>query len=329
MSNLQTPGPWVSGGADDPDQSAREYTVTASDGRTIGVAEYGPSDGFPIVGIHGTPGSRYGGPPPDEPDLYERLGVRAINFDRAGYGRSTRQPGRAVAAAAADVKAIVDHLGIDRFSVTGGSGGGPHCLAVATLMPERVSRAGCVVGVAPFGDEGLEQADWLAGMTQGNVDEFTWSLEGETTLRPHLQRLAAEELPKLLVDPSTALGEDYKLSDGDREIMSRPAFQTRIKRSMQEAYRTGVDGWVDDDLAFVQPWGFDLSALQVPTMVWFGVEDTLVPAAHGEWLSANVPGAATVRMTGGHMELANRVSELVQWLIGGAMPADATPGAAS
>lgn len=302
--------------------------MTTADGRTLGVAEYGPADGFPVIGIHGTPGSRYAGPPPDKPDLYERLGVRSIAFDRPGYGLSTRLPGRAVADAATDVEAIVDALGVDRFAVTGGSGGGPHCLAVATLMPGRVTRAACVVGVAPLGSPGLAKDDWLAGATRGNVDEFTWSMQGEAVLRPHLERLAAADLERVAIDPTNPLGEEYEMSPGDREIMARPDYAIRVQRLMEEAYRCGVDGWVDDDLVFVKDWGFDLSTLTVPAMVWYGTDDTLVPPAHGQWLGANVPGALVVTMSGGHLELVNRAEALLTWLIGGEPPADAVAGAA-
>jgi pimeloyl-ACP methyl ester carboxylesterase len=321
--------PWVSGGASTPDPNARERTVTTPDGHTLGVAEYGPADGLPIIGIHGTPGSRYGGPPPDKPDLYERLGVRSIGFDRPGYGLSTRRAGRSVSDAAADVTAIADALGLEQFAVTGGSGGGPHCLAVAAQLPTRVTRVACVVGVAPLGAAGLPQDEWLDGMTQGNVDEFTWSMAGEAVLRPHLERLAAEDLERVLTDPSNPLGETYELSDGDREIMARPEYAQRMQRLIQEAYRTGVDGWLDDDLVFVKEWGFDLSSLQVPAMVWYGTDDTLVPPSHGRWLARNVPGALVVTMSGGHLELVNRAEELARWLTGGDAPDDAVEGAAA
>lgn len=320
--------PWISGGTDTQDPEARQYTVTTPDERTLGVAEYGPEDGFPCFSIHGTPGSRYGGPPPDQPDLYERLGVRRIGFDRPGYGLSTRLPGRVVADASADVTAIADHLGLEAFAVEGGSGGGPHCLAVATMLGDRVTRAACVVGVAPYGDDGLEHERWMAGMTQGNVDEFEWSLQGESVLRPQLERLAAGDLDRLDTDPSKPLGDEYELSDADLAIITRPDFIERIRRGTQESYRMGVDGWVDDDLVFVKDWGFDLAQLTVPTMVWYGVDDTLVPEAHGRWLAGNVPGAQVVAMSGGHMELVNRAEELLVWLTGGLLPADAVPGTA-
>lgn len=316
--------PWVSGGASVPDADARQTTVDTPDGHTLGVAEYGPTDGFPIISIHGTPGSRYGGPPPDRPDLYEQLGVRAIGFDRPGYGLSTRRTGRSVADAAVDAATVADALGLDSFAVTGGSGGGPHCLAVATLLPDRVTRVGCVVGVAPLGSVGLAQEEWLEGMTQGNVDEFTWSMAGEGRLRPELQRLAAADLERVMADPTNPLGETYEMSESDREIMARPAYALRIQRLIQEAYRQGIDGWLDDDLVFVKDWGFDLSTLSVPAMVWYGTEDTLVPPAHGQWLARHVPGALTVTMSGGHLELVNRTEELVTWLIGGDPPLDAT-----
>ena len=318
--------PWISGGAAVPDPAARQQTVPTPDGRTLGVAEYGPPDGFPIFNLHGTPGARYGGPPVEHPDLYEDRSVRVISYDRPGYGLSTRHRGRTVADAATDVACIADHLGIDRFAVTGGSGGGPHCLAVAALLPERVTRVACVVGVAPFGEGGLPHEAWLAGMTQGNVDEFTWSLGGETALRQNLEPLAAGELERVVDDPANMLGDEYELSAGDKAIMADPRRHERMTRGVQESYRSGIDGWIDDNIVFVQPWGFTVDAITAPAMVWFGVEDTLVPAAHGEWLAQHVPGAAVVRMNGGHMELVHRVPELIEWLAGGALPTDATGG---
>jgi pimeloyl-ACP methyl ester carboxylesterase len=318
--------PWVSGGASLPDPHARQSTVLTADGFTLGVAEYGPTDGFPVVSIHGTPASRLGGPPPGQPDLYERLGIRSITFDRPGYGLSTRRPGRIVADAADDVAAITDVLGLDQFAVTGGSGGGPHCLAVATLLPERVTRVACVVGVAPLGDGGVPQDEWISGMTQGNVDEFTWSVQGEEVLRPQLERLAAADLERLALDATDPFGETYELSESDRGIMARPEYAIRLRRLMEEAYRGGVDGWVDDDLAFTRDWGFNLSDLTTAAMVWYGTDDTLVPPAHGRWLARHVPGALVVAMSGGHLELVNRAKDVLIWLSGGDAPEDAVVG---
>lgn len=317
-------GSWVSGGAKVADPQARQRVITTPDGRQLGVAEYGPADGTPLFSLHGTPGARYGGAPPENPDLFEQIGVRVIGYDRPGYGLSTRHPGRRVADAAADLSTVADHLGVDRFAVEGGSGGGPHCLAVATLLPDRVTRAAAVVSVAPFGPAGLEREEWLAGQTQGNVEEFTAALSGEAASRKLTERLATEMLAQVEVDPANFLGDAYELADGDRALLADPRRHERTARMVQECLRTGVDGWVDDVLAFVTPWGFDVHDLRVPVMVWFGMDDTLVPPAHGEWLARSIPGAAAVRMTGGHLELAHRIEDLLRWLVGGPLPDDAT-----
>ena len=320
-----TEQPWVSGGAT-PDPNARETTVTTADGRTLGVAEYGPPDGFPVFSLHGTPGCRYGGPPVDHPGLFEERSVRVIGYDRPGYGLSTRAPGRSVADAAADVAAIANALGVERFAVQGGSGGGPHCLAVAALLADRVTRAACVVGVAPLGDTGLTQEEWLEGMTQGNVDEFLPSLAGEDALRPRLETLATDELTAAVDDPANIIGPQYELSADDRAVLADPRRMDRHVRMVQEALRSGVDGWLDDDLVIVRPWGFDVGAVGVPTMVWFGLDDRLVGRPHGEWLAAHVPHAHVVRMTGGHTSLTHRIPELYDWLVDGTLPADASRG---
>jgi pimeloyl-ACP methyl ester carboxylesterase len=134
-------------------------TVSAADGRTLTIAEWGYPDGFPVFLLHGTPGSRFAGQA--DASAYAEVGARVIIYDRPGYGGSDRFRGRRVVASVADVSAIADSLGIERFAVSGGSWGGPHSLAVAARLPERVTRAACIAGVAPFDMPGF---DWFAGM---------------------------------------------------------------------------------------------------------------------------------------------------------------------
>ena len=287
-------------------------TTTTGDGRTLAFCQWGDPDGFPIFSLHGTPGSRLGRHP-DE-DVYRRARVRAITYERAGYGESTRHPGRRVADVAADVSAIADQLGLGRFAVMGGSGGGPHALACGALLADRVTRCASVVGVAPCGDGGLPREQWLAGMVEGNVREFEWALAGEDTLRPELERERDELLASLESDSRDALGEDYKLSDQDAEVMQRSDIRATLATSTKEGIGRSVDGMVDDDLAFTAPWGFDVAAMRTPTAVWYGPHDTLVPARHGEWLSQTIPGAEAVRLEGGHFAIYDRMSELLAWL---------------
>ena len=288
----------------------RLISVQVGGGRTLAAAQWGDPDGFPVFSLHGTPGSRFGRHP-DEAAVRD-LGIRLVTYDRPGYGASTRHPGRQVVDCVTDVAAIADALGIERFAVTGGSGGGPHALAVAARLPERVLRARCVVGAAPFEVEGL---DFYAGMDSQNVKEFGLAEQGEAVLQPELERMAAADLERIAQDPSKALSDDWALAEADRAVLADPRVQTVMGEMMREAFRNGVWGWVDDDLAFLQPWGFDLSEVRVPVEVRYGARDVLVPAAHGEWLARHVPNAeVTVMDEEGHLAGPETTLRLLQTL---------------
>jgi len=296
-----------------PSATARvtETTITR-DGRTLAFCQWGEPSGSPVFSLHGTPGSRLGRHP-DE-NVYRVAGVRAITYDRPGYGASTRHAGRRVADAAADVAAIADALGVGRFSVFGGSGGAPHALACGALLSDRVIRCASVVGPAPFGQDGLGPEDWFTGMVEGNVKEFGWALEGEETLRREMEPMAQELLASVHSDSADALGADYKLSDQDAEVAHRADIREMLATSWQEGIGRSIDGIVDDDLAFTQPWGFAPGAIAVPTAVWYGPHDTLVPAGHGEWLSRTIPNATAVQLDGGHFAIYDQMPDLLRWL---------------
>jgi pimeloyl-ACP methyl ester carboxylesterase len=291
-----------------------------SDGRVLAYAIWGDRDGFPVLSLHGTPGSRLERWPHEE--LYERLGVCYVTHDRAGYGRSTRRPGRRVADEAGDVAALADELGSERFAVSGGSGGGPHALACAALLPDRVVRAACIVGVAPFGPDGLERDAWLAGMDAANVKEFEWTEAGEAVLSRELEGEYARMQERVADDPSRIL-EGFDLSQSDREELTRPERMQIIRETTAEHSVHGVGGWVDDDLAMLQPWGFDPAQIAVPTLIHYGATDVLVPPAHGAWLAAHVPGCVVkVDDFAGHVgtDPEVEIAELVHWLRDGEPP---------
>ncbi len=263
--------------------------IRAGDGRSLAYEEIGDPAGLPIFVIHGTPGCRLSGRHPD-PSRVSAAGLRLITYDRPGYGGSGRHRGRSVVDCVSDLAAIADELGIDRFAITGGSGGGPHALAVAARLPERVTWASCVVGGAPYDAEDL---DWFAGMDAVNVEEFGWAIAGEDTLAGELEREAREWLAKVDDGPIAVLG-DIDLSESDRAVLEDPGFRETFSTTIREMFAEGAGGWVDDDLAFVKPWGFDVRELRVPVEVRYGTSDVLVPAAHGEWLAEHIPGAEVV-----------------------------------
>ena len=282
----------------------RTRSVGLPDGRSLEVHELGDPDGFPIVFHHGTPGSG---------TLYARWatpGVRVIAYDRAGYGGSTRKPGRAVVDVVADITALADALELAQFATFGLSGGGPHALACAALCDARLVAAATLAGVGPWNADGL---DWLAGMGEGNLKEFDLVLAGEEALRPAIERersdllgATAEQLrvamaPHLSPTDSAALTDD--LAD-------------YFHGNMMHGLEAGADGWIDDNLAFVKPWGFELSSITRPVLVVQGGDDLMVPKQHGEWLAANVPGAEPrFDDAHGHLTLAEHlVPEVHEWL---------------
>jgi pimeloyl-ACP methyl ester carboxylesterase len=298
-------------------------TLQTPDGRTLAYATWGEPDGFPVLALHGTPGCRLNRWPKDE--VYIRNGVHLVTHDRAGYGRSDRNRGRTVADEAGDVAALADELGLDRFGVIGGSGGGPHVLACAALLPDRVVRAACVVGVAPFGSAGLDEDEWLAGMDPQNVKEFNWARAGEDVLVPELEREHREAEERVAEDPSRLL-EGFELSESDRAEMARPEAMQVIRESTFEEAVNGVGGWADDDLAFLEPWGFDVAAISVPVLIRYGLTDVLVPPAHGEWLAANVPGCIVdVSESAGHLgaDPEEQIARDARWLRDGVAPESA------
>jgi pimeloyl-ACP methyl ester carboxylesterase len=297
-------------------------TLETPDGRRLAYAIWGDPAGFPVMSLHGTPGCRLERWPRDE--VYADQGVCWVTHDRAGYGQSSRRPGRRVVDEVDDVAAIADELGWDRFGVSGGSGGGPHALACAALLSDRVIRAACLVGVVPYGPEGFEHDEWLAGMDAENVKEFEWALAGEDVLSHELTLMQARIEERVAEDPANVL-EGFELSEADREALRQAEFQQIIRESTYERCAHGVGGWVDDELAFTKPWGFDVAQVSVPTLVRYGATDVLVPPAHGEWLAAHVPGCVVkIDREAGHLasDPVAEIGQHIRWLRDGTPPED-------
>jgi len=271
-------------------------TLGLPDGRRLDIEISGPDGGLPLVFHHGTPGSvrRFG---VIERAAHER-GLRLVTFSRPGYGDSTRLPGRSVADVAADVAAVLDHLDASRCLVAGWSGGGPHALATAALLPDRVAGTLVIAGVAPWDADGL---DFLAGMGEQNIDEFGLAVQGEAAIRTSLAAEAAALCSATVAD--LVKGLDTLLPDVDRAVLT-DEYGADLIANFAEALRVGVDGWLDDDLAFVRPWGFAVADIAVPTFVWQGSEDLMVPFTHGQWLAGHIPGVTAHLETGeGHLSI--------------------------
>ncbi len=228
-------------------------------------------------------------------------GLRLVSYARPGYSGSTRHEGRQVVDAATDVAAVLDALGVGEFVTIGHSGGGPHAVACAAVLADRCRAATSLAGVAPHD---LHAARWMEGMADENVEEFSIVLEGPAALRRHLSAELAAYAGVTAADVAEALGGLVTAVDraaliGDLADM--------VARSLRRAAVDGLDGWIDDDLAVMSPWGFDPAAIDVPVAVWQGRHDAMVPFRHGQWLATDIASAhPRLADDEGHLSLLTR-----------------------
>ncbi|MEV7779731.1 alpha/beta fold hydrolase [Kitasatospora sp. NPDC088351] len=283
--------------------------VKAADNRVLAVETLGDPRGRPVFLLHGMPGSRVG-PHPRSTVLY-RLGVRLISFDRPGYGDSTRLPGRRVSAAAADVRTIADELGLAGFAVLGRSGGAPHALACAALLPERVSRVAVLVSLAPRNAAGL---DWYAGMTPSNVRAYQEAERGRERIADAMQFRSQQ----IKDDPVSLLqGLRSELPSTDREVVADTGLRRMLQSNYREAFRHSADGWIDDVLAFTTDWGFKVEDIAVPAWLWHGADDQFSPVEHSRWLADHIPGAALFLEPGAaHFGAFRMMTTALSWAAG-------------
>ena len=270
--------------------------VRLPDGRDLDVIVDGRDATVALLLINGSPTGVAASP--HEVAAAAAHGLRFVTFGRPGYADSTRLPGRSVADVTPDVRALATSLGIDRLYVIGWSGGGPHALACAALLPDLVAGAATMAGVAPYDAEGL---DWLEGMAPENHEEFGAAVADPVALQGLLERYAADLRDVTGDQVADSLGG--LIPPVDRAALTGD-FAEQTAALFRDAVRTGIWGWFDDDLAFVRDWGFELGEIRAPVSVWQGTEDTMVPFAHGRWLADHVPGATARLLDGeGHLSL--------------------------
>jgi pimeloyl-ACP methyl ester carboxylesterase len=282
--------------------------LRSADGRRLNVKTSGDPADHPVFFMHGTPGSRL------EPFLGRRalreLGVWLISFDRPGYGGSDRREFRAVSDVASDVATIADDLGIGQFAVLGWSGGGPHALACAALLPGRVTRTAALASIAPWDAKGL---DWLEDMAGSNVDAYTAAASDPGLLTARLVRDAA----KIQADPASHMASlRAEMPEPDRQISVDERVDAVLARNFAEALRYSAGGWIDDVLAFVSPWGFDVSDIQVPVLLWHGESDVFSPTGHTRWLAERIPSAFTdIESSSAHFGAVEALPVALSWLV--------------
>lgn len=272
-----------------------ETDLTLGDGRTLHAYDTGGAhdERLAVLWHHGTP--NLGTPPAPLFAASERLGIRWVSWDRPGYGGSDPLPGRDLGSSAADAAGVADALGIDRFAVMGHSGGGSHALACASLLPGRALAVVSVSGLAPFDAEGL---DWFDGMGPGGV----------ASLRAARAGRAAKERYE-----ATAGYDPEMFTPADHDALAGP--WSWFNSVVGPALAGGSGGLIDDDMAYVAPWGADPAAIVAPTLLLHGGKDRIVPRAHAEWLSRRIPSSELWRRPDdGHISVLTSATAALAWL---------------
>jgi pimeloyl-ACP methyl ester carboxylesterase len=267
--------------------------VELADGRTVHVYDTDGGRDLAVFWLHGTPSA--GAPPEPLFAAAARLGIRWVSYDRPGYGRSTRRPGRNVGSSAWDVAEIADSLGIGRFAVLGHSAGGSHALACGTLLPDRVVAVVGVAGLAPFGADGL---NWFGDMAAIIQTELRAAAGGRATLEDYLSSAG--------FDPDSFTPADHAA------LAAEWSWLTRVSR---RGMATDEGGWADDNLACVSAWGCDPAQSTVPVLIVHGDEDKMVPCSHGEWLANHCPDAELRLCRGdGHVSVLCHAEAALGWV---------------
>ena len=274
------------------DDSGPVTDIRTPDGRALHVYDWGSGERV-VMWHHGTP--NIGSPPAPLFAAAQRLGVRFISYDRPGYGGSDPLRGRDMASAAGLAATVADALGVGRFAVLGHSSGGPHSLACAALLPDRVTAAVSISGLAPFTAEGL---DWFAGMGPGSRASLGAAAAG---------REAKQAQAAAGGDPDFTAA-DWAALDGEWGWFGSV---------VEPAMAGGPAPLIDDDLANVGPWGFDPALITMPVLLVHGAADAVVPSSHSAWLAGRIPKAELRLVPGeGHVSvLPGSAAPALEWLV--------------
>jgi pimeloyl-ACP methyl ester carboxylesterase len=269
--------------------------VQLTDGRTLRVHDSG-GHGPAILWHHGSP--QTGALLDPLVTAAESRGIRLFSYGRPSYGGSSPNRGRSVGSAAADVLAIVDELEIDRFATMGASGGGPNALACAALLPDRVVGVATFATLAPISArDGADGIDWFAGMASDA--SLKAAIDGVEA------RTAFAEVDEF--NPASFNAHDYELLDGTWSSLGAD-----VGRSGQ----WGSEGIIDDDVAYVNPWGFEPSDIEAPTLLAHGGDDRVVPSSHSLWLSQQCSNAELwLRPRDGHIGVLQATPLAMDWLL--------------
>ena len=293
------------------DVDGRTRLLELPDGRRLAYCEWGEPTGEPVVHCHGMPGSRLELHAPEE--VYRKLGIRLITIDRPGYGLSDPSPERTLLDWPADVEALADTLGLDRFGMMGLSGGGPFALSCAHRLGTRLTGVAVAGSLGPLDRPGaLAEMKALNRLGLWSARHLPWALDRAY----RLLRFVLKRSPERFV---LAFANDKPRAD--RELIADPGVLETIEGMLLEAVRNGVLGAVQEVALLAGPWGFQPSEISVPVSLWHGDRDDTAPLLHGLTLAREIPGARLQVCPGeGHMVLWTHLPEVLAAATGRPLP---------
>jgi pimeloyl-ACP methyl ester carboxylesterase len=264
-----------------------DQVLRLADGRALGYRDWGPTAGRPVVFFHGAPGSRLFCP---DAGVARDLGLRLITFDRPGFGRSDPNEGRDIVGTVPDVAALVDHLGFGRFALAGVSAGGPHTLACASALGDRVT------GVAVASMPG--PLDEVPGAWVRLGDQMRPTAEMARAEPFRSRRAVVRYMQAWVDDPSTYLRPGGP--PADRAVKADPRFRPMLLADVAEALRGGAVGQADDLIAFWRPWGFSVAEAPAGVRLFHGAQDSRSRADFDHLIAALPAARPTVWLDQGH-----------------------------
>ncbi|MGH8127709.1 MAG: alpha/beta fold hydrolase [Gammaproteobacteria bacterium] len=263
----------------------QDNIVKLRDGRNLGFSDYGQPEGIPLLLFHGTPGSRISNGL-ENASWIEQFGIRVITPERPGFGLSDPAPGRKISDWATDVDELADYLGLDRFHVAGGSGGGPYALACAIHSPARVLSATLFSsGVPP------EVMQLSKDMQSGNRIGFFLAKNAPFLLKTLLKVLLPIQARSIRKHPEKFIQKMLsKMAEWDRRLIENQKSKEGLAMHVNEAFRQGSDGAYRDMLLVSRSWRLDLDEIAVPVFMWHGTADTMMPISLAREFSRLIPG---------------------------------------
>ena len=283
--------------------------VMLPSGRRLGYAEYGDPDGRPLIFLHGTPSSRVMFRLGDR--AAREAGVRLIAPDRPGLGLSDPHSNRTIPDFADDVASLADHLSLGRFPLAGLSGGGPYAAACGVRLGDRLTALGLVSAMAPVASPAIRKHLTARYSVIYGIGRRSRLM---TALGTKLFRRAFAGNPDRVMRFAMSA-----MTGPDREILADDRTRGCLIASAEDAFSQGTSGPVTELALMSRAWGFEPSDIPVPTFLWHGEADTVVPAAFGRWLAERIPDCRARFIPGaGHFWIAANGAEVLGTLTAGA-----------